>query len=106
MKRLLTFLGSLLILWFPFSVGCMLAAPISLAGLSAWALTGSGWAYAYTKNLLGGMDRACAGLLNLDAKFTISAHCGVGALPALRRFLDWVSPGHCAGAAANEGLTA
>jgi len=104
MKRLITFLGSLLVLWLPFSVASLGAPLVSLAGLTAWALTGLDGPYRYTKNLLGGMDRAGSGLLGVDARYTISAHCGTGRFPALGRFLDWVSPGHCRGAAVKEGL--
>lgn len=105
MKRLATFLGSLALLWLPFGLACLLAVPIALAGLLAWLVSGS--AYDYTKNLLGGMDRCASGLLGLEARYTVSAHCGVLRRPwlrPLRTLLDLIAPGHCEGAAKQEGM--
>lgn len=90
-------LAVLAILWLPFSIACALAIPVSLAGVLAWS-------QGYGKNLLGGMDRVLSGLLGLEARYTVSAHCGVGKLPWLRKVLDTIQPGHCEGAARNEGL--
>jgi hypothetical protein len=103
--RLITFLGSLAILWLPFGLASLLAVPIALAGLVTWLA--SGRAYDYTKNLLGGMDRCASGLLGLEARYTVSAHCGVMTrawLKPLRALLDVIAPGHCEGAAKQEGL--
>jgi hypothetical protein len=105
MKRLGTFIGALALLWLPFGLACLLATPIALAGLLAWLA--SARAYDYTKNLLGGMDRCASALLGLEARYTVSAHCGVLTRPwlaPLRTLLDAISPGHCEGAAHKEGL--
>jgi hypothetical protein len=107
MKRFVTFLASLAILWLPFALTCVIAIPVALIGLLLWVITGADAPYYSTKGLLGGMDRAAAGLLGLDPRYTVSAHCGVMTriyLRPLRRFLDLVAPGHCTGAAVNEGL--
>ena len=107
MKRLNTFLLSVGLLAIPFGLACAAAAAVALITLLLWAVSGAQSLYVYTKNLLGGMDRTTAGLMGLDAKFTVSAHCGAltrDFLKPLRNFLDWVSPGHCEGAAKNEGL--
>lgn len=93
MKRI----AALAILWLPFSVACLLAVPVSFVAVMMWS-------QGYGKNLLGGMDRCAASLLGLDGKYTISAHCGVGRLPWLRPLLELIQPGHCEGAAKNEGL--
>lgn len=104
MKRLSDFLATIVLLWLPFGLACLLAVPIALLGLLVWLLTKR---TDYTKNLLGGMDRCASGLIGLEARYTVSAHCGVLTRPwlkALRTFLDAVSPGHCEGAAKKEGL--
>ena len=105
MKRLVTFLGSIAILWLPFGLACLAAVPVALLGLLVWLV--SAHAYDYTKNLLGGMDRCASGLLGLEARYTVSAHCGVmtrASLKPLRFVLDVIAPGHCEGAAKKEGL--
>lgn len=90
----------LVILWAPFSLMCLAAVPVSFAGVLLWS-------QGYGKNLLGGMDRTGSGLLGLDARYTISAHCGSGEHPWLKPLgflLDLIQKGHCEGAARNEGL--
>lgn len=105
MKRLITALASLAILWLPFGLACLLAVPVALLGLLVWLLSARG--YDYTKNLLGGMDRCASGLLGLEARYTVSAHCGVMTrawLRPLRALLDAISSGHCEWAARKEDL--
>jgi len=107
MKRLTTFLASLVVLWLPFGIATLLAPVIALLGLLVWLTTAK--TYDYTKNLLGGMDRCTSGLLGLEARYTVSAHCGALTKPwlrSLRTVLDQISHGHCEGAATREGLTA
>lgn len=87
----------LAVLWIWFALACLAAVPVSFVGVMAWS-------QGYGKNLLGGMDRCTAALLGLDARYTVSAHCGVGHLPWLRAILNFIQPGHCEGAAKNEGL--
>jgi hypothetical protein len=104
-RRASIFGASLVLLWLPFGLACLVAVPIALTGLLAWLA--SARAYDYTKNLLGGMDRCAAALLGLEARYTVSAHCGVLTRPwlgLLRALLDAISPGHCEGAAHKEGL--
>ena len=90
--------AAFLILWLPFSLACLVAVPVSFVGIAVWS-------QGYGKNLLGGMDRTGSGLLGLDARYTISAHCGVNPrLKPLRILLDLIQQGHCEGAARKEGL--
>ena len=94
------YVAAFLILWLPFSLACLVAVPVSFVGIVVWS-------QGYGKNLLGGMDRTGSGLLGLDARYTISAHCGAMSKPYLRPlrfFLDLIKPGHCEGAARKEGL--
>ena len=101
-----TVIASMMLLWLPFGTACLLVPAIALAGLLVWLATGKG--YDYTKNLLGGMDRCTSGLLGLDSRYTVSAHCGAMTrawLRPLRAGLDVIAPGHCAGAAIHENLT-
>lgn len=93
-------IATLGILWLPFSIMCLMAIPVSFLAVLAWS-------QGYGKNLLGGMDRTGSGLLGLNAKYTISAHCGAMSKPyllPLRMLLEKIQPGHCLGAAKNEGL--
>ena len=107
MGRLLTLLPVLFVLWLPFAAAGAMTIPVSLLGLLVWTVCGLKPVYDYTKNLLGGMDRAAGSLMGLDARYTISAHCGVNPkLFLLRVVLDKLAPGHCAGAAEKEGLRA
>jgi hypothetical protein len=104
MPRPLTALLAGVLLWAPFTVASLAAAVVSAIGLTLWAALGDTRVYAYTKNLLGGMDRVASAVLGLEARYTVSAHCGTGKLPLLRKLLDRLFPGHCLGAARNEGL--
>ena len=114
-KLLGTFLATALVLWLPFALACLAAVPVAATALLAWLATAvigdqadcSQALYRYAKNLLGGMDRVLSGLRGLDARYTLSAHCGVATacdLVLVRRVLDAISAGHCAGVAQREGL--
>lgn len=97
---LLTKLAILIVLWLPFTLGCLAAGMLSLlAIIFEWQT--------YGKNLLRAMDKVLAALVGFDGYHTLSAECGVSTHPLavlLRRALDLIQPGHCVGAAKNEGL--
>lgn len=65
--------------------------------------------WAYARDLGRGMDRLGAAVLGWGGDYTISAECGSRHADCrfcrwVCRMLDWVQPGHCAGAARNEQL--
>lgn len=91
-------LAVLLILWLPFSLAAIVAIPVSLVAVFIE------WEYA--KNILRAKDKLAAALLGWGGQYTISAECGASECrfcKLLCRFLDMIQPGHCAGAARNEG---
>ena len=91
----------ILVLWLPFSVGCVAAIVVSLAAILLDENT-------YGKDVLRAMDKTLAAVCGFSGFFTLSAECGVStAAPwaQLRRILNRIQPGHCEGAAKNEGLT-
>ena len=54
------------------------------------------------------MDKTLAAVLGFSGFFTLSAECGVSNEKPwvwLRWLLDRIQPGHCEGAAKNEGLS-
>lgn len=78
---------------------------VALAPFAVWL---ERWTYA--KDLGRGMDRLGAAVMGWGGDYTISAECGSRRSGCrfcrwVCRVLDWVQPGHCAGAAKNEGLT-
>lgn len=88
----------------PFGITAAIAAVIApfaapFYGVSAWV-----------RNVFRAMDCLGAAVLGFTGRHTVSAECG--ARPGcvlcglLCRFLDWVQPGHCAGAAKAEGVDA
>ena len=93
-------LAIILILWLPFTVGCLAAVVVSLLAIMFdWKI--------YGKNVLRSMDKVLAAVLGFSGYFTLSAECGVAnSQPwiALRWLLDKIQAGHCEGAAKNEGL--
>lgn len=88
-------------LWLPFTLGCLAAGVVSLlAILFDWN--------EYGKNVLRAMDKTLAAVLGFSGFFTLSAECGVSNEKPwvwLRWLLDRIQPGHCEGAAKNEGLS-
>lgn len=97
----LTKLAIILVLWLPFSLGAVLSVLLSLAAIILDE-------YAYAKNILRAMDKTLAAVLGFSGFFTLSAECGVSNEKPwvwLRWLLDKIQPGHCEGAAQNEGLT-
>lgn len=97
---LLTKLVVLIVLWLPFTLGCLAAGGLSLLAVIF------GWQN-YGKNLLRAMDKTLAAVFSFSGYHTLSAECGVSKHPLavlLRRALDLIQPGHCIGAALNEGL--
>ncbi|MDO8932062.1 MAG: hypothetical protein Q7U97_06695 [Rhodocyclaceae bacterium] len=102
MSAILKKLALSLVLWLPFSAGA-----IASVFTSFWAI----WAEenTYGKNVLRAMDKTLASVLGFGGFFTLSAECGVATTAPwtwLRKLLDTIQPGHCEGAAKNEGLTA
>lgn len=91
----------ILLLWIPFTIGCIAAGVVSLlAILFDWT--------DYGKNVLRAMDKTLAAVLGFSGFFTLSAECGVSNEKPwvwLRWLLDRIQPGHCEGAAIKEGLT-
>jgi len=99
----------LFLLWLPFSLGCLLAIPLSLIAI----LGGS----AYAKNLLLAMDKLGAASLKFSGLNTVSAECGKllhemkDGLTArcifcklLCRFIHGMDAGHCYRNARDDGL--
>lgn len=96
MKRL----AFVLILWLPFSIGCLLAIVTSLAAIALEENE-------YGKNVLRAMDKVLAATVGFSGYFTLSAECGVAQTQPwiqLRWLLDKIQAGHCRGSAKNEGL--
>lgn len=94
-------LAIILILWLPFSIGAVVAVFASLAAILLEENT-------YGKNVLRAMDKLLAAVLGFDGFYSLSAECGVATTQpwiALRWLLDKIQPGHCEGAAKNEGLS-
>lgn len=93
-------LAFILILWLPFSLGCLAAILVSLFAIIFEHNT-------YGKNVLRAMDKVLAAVLGFSGYFTLSAECGIATIQpwtTLRWLLDKIQAGHCEGAARNEGL--
>lgn len=63
----------------------------------------------YAKGILRSLDRLGAAVFGFSGRYTVSAECGASDCAVCRllcRFLDLIQPGHCAGAARNEGRAA
>ena len=90
----------ILILWLPFTLGCLAAGVVSLlAILLEWNT--------YGKNVLRAMDKVLASVLGFSGYYTLSAECGISSKQPwvfLRFLLNKIQAGHCEGAAKNEGL--
>jgi len=101
----------LFVLWLPFSLGCLVAIPVSLVAV----LSNS----TYAKNMLLGMDRLAASVLHWTGKNTISAECGAVLQPPLTfaelsmrcifcmllcRMIELFDAGHCKNNAIDEKL--
>lgn len=90
----------ILVLWLPFSIGCLSAILVSLAAILLEENV-------YGKDVLRAMDKLLAAVMGFSGFFTLSAECGVATdVPwiQLRWLLDKIQVGHCEGAAKNEGL--
>jgi hypothetical protein len=101
----------LFLLWLPFSLGCLIAIPLSLKAILH--LDGN----AYAKNLLLAMDKLAAASLQFSGLHTVSAECGKllhtvkDALTPqcifcrlLCRFIHRMDAGHCERNARDDGL--
>lgn len=96
MKRL----AFVLLLWLPFSIGCLAAIFTSLFAILVEE-------NAYGKDVLRAMDKLLASVLGFSGHFTLSAECWIATTAPwnqLRWLLDKIQSGHCEGAAKNEGL--
>lgn len=93
-------LAIILVLWLPFSIGSAAAIFVSLAAILLKENE-------YGKDVLRAMDKVLAAVLGFSGFFTLSAECGVATSQPwvlLRQLLNAIQPGHCEGAARNEGL--
>ena len=93
-------LAIILVLWLPFSLGALGAIVVSLAAILLEE-------NAYGKDVLRAMDKLLAAVCGFSGSYTLSAECGVTEKQPwilLRRLLNRIQEGHCAGAAHNEGL--
>lgn len=99
----------LFLLWLPFSLGCLVAIPLSLIAI----LGGS----VYAKNMLLAMDKLAAASMKFSGLNTVSAECGrllhemKDGLTArcifcklLCRFVHEMDAGHCDRNARDDGL--
>lgn len=98
----------LFILWLPFSIGCLVAIPVSLIAI----LSGS----SYAKNMLLAMDKLAASVIFFDGLNTVSAECGrilhefkgitghCVFCTLLCRFIHLLDGGHCNKNAKEDGL--
>lgn len=96
MKRL----AIVLVLWLPFSIGCLVAIPASLFAIAFEENT-------YGKDVLRAMDKVLAAVCGFSGYFTLSAECGIAKDQpwiGLRKILDMIQADHCEGAARHEGL--
>lgn len=101
MKTLLKWLVGVFILWLPFSIGAILSIPITF-----WAIFTN---QEYAKQCLKAQDKLTAALFGWGGDYTVSAECGsrqkdCKLCKMLCAFLNKLQPGHCEGAAKNEGL--
>lgn len=92
-----------LVLWLPFSLAGLVAIVVT-----AWVILfgDKEQQQGYGKDVLRAMDKVMAAVCGFSGFYTLSAECGVstsGWPAALRTMLDLIQPGHCAGAAVNEG---
>lgn len=93
-------LAVILVLWLPFSLGCIAAILVSL-----WAIIAE--ENEYGKNVLRAMDKVLASVCGFGGYYTLSAECGVATdkpWTVIRYVLDKIQAGHCEGAAISEGL--
>lgn len=102
MKALAVIVVAVFVLWLPFSV-----AAIASVGIALWAVFSD---QAYAKDILRSQDKLMAALLGWGGDYTVSAECGSRQAGCrfcrmVCRLLNVIQPGHCEGAARNEGLS-
>lgn len=93
-------LAIILVLWLPFSIGCIVAIFASLFAIVVEENH-------YAKDVLRAMDKVLAAVCGFSGYYTLSAECGVATdkpWTILRWMLNKIQSGHCEGAAINEGL--
>ena len=93
-------LAIILVLWIPFSIGCIVAIVVSLLAILLEE-------NAYGKDVLRAMDKVLAAVCGFSGYFTLSAECGVTEKQPwvlLKNLLNKIQQNHCEGAAKNEGL--
>jgi len=93
-------LAIILVLWLPFSLGCLAAVIVSLLAILMEENV-------YGKDVLRAMDKLLAAVLGFSGFFTLSAECGISRDTPwiqLRWLLNKIQPFHCEGAAKKEGL--
>jgi len=101
MRAAATILVAIFVLWLPFSIAALCSVPIVL-----WAVFS---AQGYAKECLKAQDKLMAALFGWGGDYTVSAECGSRRKDCLIctvicRLLSIIQPGHCEGAAKNEGL--
>lgn len=88
----------ILVLWLPFSLGCVAAILVSLAAILLEENV-------YGKDVLRAMDKVLAAVCGFSGYFTLSAECGVAKKApwtCLRWLLDKIQKDHCIVAARKE----
>ena len=91
-------LALILVLWLPFSLGCIVAILTSLFAIVMEENT-------YGKDVLRAMDKVLASVCGFSGYFTLSAECGVTEKQPwvlLKNLLNMIQKGHCEGAAKSE----
>ena len=100
----MTRLAILFVLWLPFSLASLVAIVVTFCVI----LFGSKeQQQGYGKNVLRAMDKVLAAVCGFSGYYTFSAELAYTDWPPfvfIRRMLDKIQPGHCSGAAVNEGL--
>lgn len=101
MKTLALLFVAIFVLWLPFSV-----ASIASVGVAVWAVFSD---RNYAKDILRSQDKLMAALFGWGGEHTVSAECGSRQADCkfciyVCKLLNLIQPGHCEGAAKNEGL--
>jgi hypothetical protein len=101
MKTLIIILVAIFVLWLPFSL-----ASISSVFIAFWAVFSD---QNYAKDILRTQDKLMSALFGWGGEYTVSAECGSRRrncvfCKSICKILNFIQPGHCEGAAKNEGL--
>jgi hypothetical protein len=99
-KQVGIYLVAVFALWLPFSIAALVSIPVVL-----WSVFTN---TSYAKDCLRAQDKLMAALFGWGGMYTVSAECGstrkdCRLCRAICGLLNFIQPGHCVGAAANEG---